>query len=184
MESFTATLNNNRKQGRPELVTTSENNLSHFVVERSTDGINFSDAGVVFADGNTTEKTKYSFPDDIHNSKGALLYYRLRSVDKDGNGKYSETRIIRLNKQQVQEVSILAYPNPVTNELRITVPASWQNKKAVFEIYTTNGQVVKRKATANSSQTETLNVSNLAPAFYIVLVKCNGEMAQQKIIKR
>ena len=116
--------------------------------------------------------------------KAALLYYRIRSVDNDGNGKYSETRIIRLTKHQDQLVQIVTYPNPVISEIRITVPATWQNKKAVFEIYNVSGQLVKREEKGSSSQTETLNVSNLLPAFYLVQVTCNGETARQRIIKQ
>ena len=33
-------------------------------------------------------------------------------------------------------------------------------------------------------QTESININSLAPGFYIARVICNGETAQQKIIKR
>ncbi len=122
MESFTATLNNGGNKVDLKWTTASELNLSHFVVERSTDGKNFSDAGIVFAVGNTTDKMDYSFPDMISNLQATIIYYRLRSEDKDGSAKYSETRIIRLNKQSDKMITIMTYPNPVTNELRITNP--------------------------------------------------------------
>jgi hypothetical protein len=51
--SFTATLNDNHTDLK--WTTMTENNLSHYAVEKSTDGKNFSQAGVVFASGNTTE---------------------------------------------------------------------------------------------------------------------------------
>lgn len=164
--------------------TASEINVSHFVVERSTDGINYSDAGLVFAYGNSTVDKDYVLTDNLANTKSDIVYYRLRSVDIDGKSQYSEVRIIRINTKSENSLTILTYPNPVTSELRITLPANWQNKKVVYELFKANGQIAKRAENTNSSQTETMNVSQLAPGFYIVRVICNGEMAQQKIIKQ
>ena len=65
MESFSATLNQNSNRVELTWTTSLEVNVSHYVIERSTDGVNFTDAGIVFATGNTTAKKNYSFPDDI-----------------------------------------------------------------------------------------------------------------------
>lgn len=183
LTSFTATLNNNNKVDL-KWVTASEMNVSHFIVERSIDGSNYSEAGMVFAAGNTNETQYYSFADNVNNLKTDVVYYRLRSVDVDTKIQYSETRIIRISKKSEASITILTYPNPVTNELRITVPANWQNKKIVYELFTANGQIARRTESANSSQTETINVANLSAGFYVMKVSCNGEIAQQKIIKR
>jgi Secretion system C-terminal sorting domain len=180
--SFTATLNNNKAD--LEWTTATENNLSHFVIEKSTDGNIFTQAGVVFASGNTTEKTNYSFSDNNIASPSGMIWYRLRSTDHDGKYELSETRIIHIGKKNEQSVSILAYPNPVTIELRITIPNSWQGKKVSYQVFNNNGQVTINNESANSSQTEMINVSKLAPGFYIVKAICGSEIAQQKIIKQ
>ena len=137
----------------------------------------------MFAYGSATEKADYTLADNIANDQAKIIYYRLRSVDIDGKGQLSATRFIRRNNQEENNITILTYPNPVSNELRITVPANWQNKKAVYEVFNSNGQIAKRSETSNSSQTETINVTNLAPGFYIVRVSCGGQIAQQKIVK-
>ena len=181
LASFTATLNNNKADLK--WTTATEINVSHFAVEKSTDGINFTEAGVVFAYGNTTNKTNYSFSDNLSTDQASIIYYRLRSVDIDAKSEYSDTRVIRISKQSDSKISILTYPNPVTSELRITIPASWQNKKVVYELFNANGQIAKRAQATASSQTETLKVSNLATGLYIVRVTFDGQVAQQKIIK-
>ncbi len=180
--SFTAALNNNKADLK--WTTASEINVSHFVIERSTDGVNFNDAAVVFANGNTTDNTNYSFSDDLNNIQSGIVYYRLRSVDIDGKSQYSETRIIRISKQAVNAITIVAFPNPVINEVRICIPNEWQNKKVTYEVLNANGQVSKKTETGSSSQTETMNMSALAPGFYIVRVSYEGQTAQQKIIKQ
>lgn len=182
LSSFSAMLNNSKVDLK--WTTESEVNASHFIVEKSLDGVNYSDAGMVFAYGNATDKTNYSLTDNnINTSRASVIYYRLRSVDIDGKNELSETRIIRIGKQNENTVSIVAYPNPVSNEVRITIPSGWQNKQVSYELIGANGQPVKKTVSANSSQTETLNVSSLTPGFYFVRVICEGQVAQQKIVK-
>lgn len=181
--SFNAMLGNNNKVNLT-WTTITEINVSHFVVEKSTNGNDFMDAGIVFAAGNSTDRLDYAFVDALANTNDRVIYYRIRSVDIDGKSQLSQTRIIRLSKTEGPAISILAYPNPVTTDLRITIPASWQNKKVVYEVYSVNGSLTMKKENANSSQTETLNVSQAAPGVYMVRVSCEGEMAQQKIIKQ
>ena len=182
MYSFTANLNNSKVDLK--WVTASEINVSHFIVEKSTDGVNFSEAGLMFAYGNATDKTNYSLSDNVNTNQAGVIYYRLRSIDVDGKSELSETRIIRIGKQTEKNISIVTYPNPVSNEVRITIPANWQNKKVVYEIFNAAGKAIKRTETANSSQTETMNVSSFAPGFYIVRASFDGQTAQQKIVKQ
>ncbi len=183
LASFSAMLNTDKVDLK--WVTISEKNVSHFSVEKSTDGKNYSEAGIVFAYGNTSETINYSFTDkNISTSKAGVIHYRLRSVDNDGKSELSQVRSIRIGKKNEQTISIVTYPNPVSSELRITIPANWQGKKVSYELFNHNGQVTIKNIVGASSQTEAMNVNSFAPGFYIVKVTCNGEIAQQKIIKR
>lgn len=181
--AFSAILNGDRTELK--WTTASEKNVSHFVVEKSTDGKNYTDAGIVFAYGNTSDKVNYSFSDkSINTSIAGVIYYRLRSVDIDEKMQYSPVRLIRISKEMEQTISIVTYPNPVSNELRITVPSNWQGKKVSYEVLDNHGRIIIKTEPSNSSQTETLNVASLAPGFYLARVTCSGETALQKIIKR
>lgn len=181
--SFSAMLNTDKVDLK--WVTSSEKNVSHFSIEKSTDGINFSEAGVVFAFGNTSETKNYSFTDgSINASQAGVIYYRLRSIDIDGKSELSQVKTIRIGKRNEQSISILTYPNPVSAELHVTIPSSWQGKKVSYELLNSNGQVMQRNIAATGSQTESMKVNSLTPGFYIVKVTCNGETAQQKIVKR
>lgn len=183
LASFTATLNSANK-AKLDWTTTSEINVSHFVVERSTNGTDFTDAAIVFANGGMSDKTDYTYTDDLGHITATIVYYRLRSVDNDGKVQYSETRIIRISNKKESELKILAYPNPVVNELRVTLPANWQNKQVIYEVFQVSGQLVQRTQTANSSQTESLRFSSYAPGIYIVKVSCEGMSTQQRIVKQ
>lgn len=163
--------------------TAQEKNFSHFVLEQSTDGINFNEIAVIFGSGESDIQKNYSYLNSNMSGRKGLLYYRLKSVDIDNMLSYSSVRIIRLN-EDVETISLATYPNPVSNEVHISIPADWQNKKVLYEMFNVNGQTAKRMENANSSQTETVNVSNLNSGLYIVKVTCEGKTAQQKIIKQ
>src|SRR5689334_3300946 len=124
-------------------VTATEKNVSHFVVEKSTDGKNFSDAGIVFAFGNTQDKKTYNFTDKINATAGSVIYYRLRTVNIDAKNQYSIIRLIRIDKENAN-IAVTTYPNPVTSDLRVTIPANWQNKKVSYELIGNNGRLTLR----------------------------------------
>lgn len=67
--------------------TASESNVSHFEVERSLDLISFKSLGKVTAVGNSEEMNHYSF--QTEDSYRELIYYRIKSVDINGQIDYS-----------------------------------------------------------------------------------------------
>jgi hypothetical protein len=181
--SFSAVLNGNKADLK--WTTATEKNVSHFVVERSTDGKEFEQAGIVFAYGNTSDRVNYSFSDTkINTSKPGMIYYRLRSVDIDERNQLSTVKMIRIGKQDDQQIAILTYPNPVTTELRVTIPGSWQGKKVSYEVLNNNGRLSIRTEATSSSQTETIHVGQLGTGVYFVKATCNGVTAVQKIVKQ
>jgi hypothetical protein len=165
-------------------VTSTEKNVSHYIVEKSFDGKEFATAGIVFSLGNTTDKQTYTFTDKVSSATGSVVYYRIRTINIDAKAQISIIRLIRFDKENNSKIAITSYPNPVTNDLRVTIPANWQNKKVSYEIIANNGRLTLRTESGNSSQTETMNVSNLTAGIYLVKVTCNGETAIQKIVKQ
>ena len=159
-----------------------EDNFSHYIVQRSYDGNDYSDIATVFGI-NTPGFMNYSFTDAAVNTQKSAAYYRLLMVDKDGKTKYSDIKIIRFGTQK-ENLSITAFPNPVVNELRISIPNSWQGKNVRFEIFNTSGQVVKSVNNNSAGQTETISVNNLTKGFYVVKASNGTETAQQSIIKK
>lgn len=164
-------------------VTGHEKDLSHFVIERSTNGVDYSEVAVVFAMGNSTAVQEYSYTDAVGTSSKGIIYYRLRMMDSQKRYQFSPVRLVRIGDAPT-EVTVQAYPNPVVNELRVTVPATWQNKQVSYELYNMNGSLVKRISNNNASQTETLNVKELGTGTYVVKAYTQDESASQRIVKR
>ncbi len=68
--------------------TGEEVDVQHFVVERSTDGENFTAIGTVPAKGSNSD---YRYEDASLSHFKSVFYYRLKIVDKDGSFEYTET---------------------------------------------------------------------------------------------
>jgi hypothetical protein len=102
VSSFTGMQNNNRVELK--FATTSEKNISHFIIEKSTDGKNYSEAGIVFAYGNTSETMNYPFIDkNINASKPGVIYYRISTVANDGKIEFSQAMTINIGKKNEKQ---------------------------------------------------------------------------------
>lgn len=62
--------------------TASEYNTSHFIIEKSEDGVVWNNIGLVQSAGNSTQRLDYSLEDK--NVSQVINYYRLRQYDIDG----------------------------------------------------------------------------------------------------
>ena len=180
LNQFNATLSG--KKVNLNWVTGMEKELSHFVIERSVNGVDYVEAGKVSAKGSSNVKIDYNYQDMLNSSAKGMLYYRLKMVDIDNKYQYSPVRVIRVAELN-DEVKILAYPNPVTTELRVTLPQDWQNTKLAFALYNVNGQLVKQVVNNRSGQTETINVSDIPVGLYMMKVINGDQSAVQRIVK-
>jgi hypothetical protein len=157
-------------------------NTSHFVVQRSVDGVDYDDDAIVFTQENSAVQKDYQFSDNINTIKAMLIYYRLKIVDLDGKYAYSKTVVVRLGADQLQ-TAVLIYPNPVVNELRITIPNEWQNKTIVYTLYNSSGSLMRQRTEENAGQTETMPIADLPAGLYLVNVINGGQSVAQKLIK-
>jgi hypothetical protein len=171
-----------QKKATLNWASSQEKNFSHYVIEKSFDGSEFNDVAIVFANGNTDTRSDYSYTDNVNTSSKGVIYYRLKMVDIDKNIRYSSTRIIRIGDEK-QQLSIITYPNPVTTELRITIPSSWQNKTVSFDLYNTNGQIVKRSISNRAGQTQVMMLNDIANGIYVMKASDGTETAIQRIVK-
>lgn len=179
--SFDASLENKNVTLKWE--TGKEKRLSHFVIQRSTNGIDYDDAGVVFASGSSDVKQDYSFTDALKSSAKGVLYYRLEMVDQKNAYDFTNVRIIKVGGDATASLHLQAFPNPVMDELRITVPASWQEKQVSYDLYNGNGQLVKHIASNQANQTETLSMQGLGRGMYVVKAYTGNEIASQIVVK-
>jgi hypothetical protein len=120
--SFAGKLNNNRIDLK--WATASEKNVSHFVIEKSIDGKDYSEAGIVFAYGNTSETMNYPFIDkNINADQAGAIYYRLKAVANDGKIEVSQVATIRIEKRNEQTINSVNSSNQAGTDIAIHAAA-------------------------------------------------------------
>ncbi len=90
--------------------TASEQNSSHFVIERSNDGVIWDYVNTVLSSVNSTEKINYTFVDNDY--ENTLNYYRLVQFDMDGKFTIYGLRLIDNSESRrvVSRYNLLGQP--------------------------------------------------------------------------
>jgi hypothetical protein len=154
--------------------TANEINVSHFNIQRSTNGKDFTTTGKLAAQNKITNE--YNFIDNelpITNDQ-LTIYYRVESVDFDGKKQYSTVQQINI-KHQTPNIAV--FPNPAKDFVTII---SQENIKLV-KIINQLSQIVQHQ-TPNTKQI-TINTKQFAKGLYIIQITNNkGEVNIQKLI--
>lgn len=153
--------------------TATEQNTSHFEVERSNNGKDFSSIGKLAAAGNATTSNSYTLPD--LSPLSGINYYRLKTVDRDGKLDYSTVRILNFGSSY----NILLYPNPTESEVTVTgVENGMQVDLLNAEGYLTGSYPV-------NGNSLTIPVKSIASGLYILHIRSkeSGVISTQKFLK-
>ena len=144
--------------------TASEQNSKEFRLERSLNGISFSEIAVVPAAGTSTGARHYEYTDrNIDRLNSNVMFYRLKQVDLDNNFRYSS--IVRLNYNRGSNTPTIVYPNPTGGLVTILLgDISLIGTEAV--VMDINGRVLQRvKITAGS---QTINLTQYINGMYLI----------------
>jgi hypothetical protein len=149
-------------------------NTSTFVVERSTDGINYTDIGRISAAGNQAEKQTYSYTDAT--AHDGVNYYRLKMMDIDGKFTNSPVKSVSFD-QATANISVV--PNITAGKFYVKGLA----KQAVIQIADMSGKTLARYNSIN--QSTMLDISSLSAGVYIVEVIQDGKfIGSYKVVKQ
>ncbi len=157
--------------------TSNEENMSHFVVEKSIDGANFTAIGEAVAlNGNTAHEYHFIDNQPFIGSN----YYQLRMVAMDGSISYSAIKEITLNGASILDV----YPNPAKEQLNIRLN-SINAAEATICVIDNLGRIVltQQNDLANGLNTISLNTDNLPSGVYFIRIQDNfGNTRQSRFV--
>jgi hypothetical protein len=154
-------------QGKVKLQWTAEaeTNLDSYIIEKSSDGYNFSFLQSISA----TNSKQYSGIDNMPSVNG-YNYYRIKMAEKDGSFSYSVIAKIKLNSSQPL---VSVYPNPIKGTQFYLQLADATKGLVAARMYNANGQLV-HIATFNyegGTQLQTINLPiGLAKGKYLLVV--------------
>jgi hypothetical protein len=158
--------------------SSAEENTSHFEVEKSADGKNFSQLLTRKAQGNSASLVSYNAIDN--NPLSGTSYYRLKMVDLDGTFEYS--KLVAVSAEGTLQVR--AYPNPSKGS-GVNIIAGDGSKlvlKAVSDLF---GKQVGYRADSSSAEGLQVNFTQPLPAgFYVATLASsdNGQLVKVKFV--
>jgi hypothetical protein len=155
--------------------TSDEVNNSHFVIERSADGKEFTTIGRVEGATSPGHINSYQFFD-----KSALLgenYYRLQQVDLKGKVIYSPVRKVTFSENVF---SVQMTPNPADKFLLVDI----QNPVAesTIKLIDPTGRVVIDEKNDNKRLKTRLNIEKLIPGVYTLMVETSQNSFSEKVV--
>lgn len=181
LTSFTAANKNNTVSLKWQ--TQYEQNSSHYTIQRSTDGLNFTDAGRVAAAGNSNLPLNYSYSDLLPAAiqSQETVFYRLQSVDVDGKFSYSQVIALQLDAKDMQ---LFVSPNPAKDVLQVQTGNS-NAGNAVLIISDASGREVVRKniELQQGNNSIPVNISMLGRGTYFVRIVNGKESFIKQFIK-
>ena len=157
--------------------TAFEENLDHYEIEKSKNGIQFNYLASVTA---SNTGTTYSY-NDIE--PGSLIYYRLKVLDKYGAVIYSN--VVKVANEKRSDVSFQISPNPSSRS--IILKFSSKNEGTVkVKLYDTRGALLKEFPLSQEEllHGKIIDIESLNPGSYLIsLIDSKGTYSNMKFIK-
>lgn len=155
------------QSGLIQFATASEQNNSHFLVQKSIDGEQFRVIGTIEGAGNSSVINEYSFTDPALNL--GSNYYRIMQVDLDGQTSLTNVQSIDFETHQ----STLVYPNPISaNAPHVNLKYYSAEEQVSIKVYNSLGVELMRINNQNTAVWNFVNLdlNNLAPGNYFLRV--------------
>lgn len=174
--SFTATYKGKGKV-QTQWETISEKDVDRFVIERSTNGIDFITIGTEKVTANSYSLKSYIIDDP--KAKLGINYYRLKTIDLDGTVTYSKIVAVNVDTQNTDNL-LTVYPNPtpVGNEINIV---GIEKAEVSIQITTTLGQVLYNKTVKHEGGTFSIS-QHLAAGVYFVKIGTSEHLQVMKVV--
>ncbi len=155
--------------------TTNEVNVSHFEIERSQNGIDFTVMGQLKANNVADGINSYDYLDG--NPLAKVNYYRIRQVDFDGAFEHTNVVFVMVEGETLK---VSVYPNPTTDRLNISTSLPSSGRLRVINL---SGRV-ELDYPSESDSKNSLDVSRLAPGLYYFEFQSVLGVQRVKFIKK
>ena len=150
-----------------------ENNSKAYVVERSSDGLQFVSIGTVPSNGRASV---YEFTDEA--PVAGNNYYRLRMVDIDEKFEYSKAIRITFDK----EILITIRPNPTPGLTKISLEGVAKAPLSV-SVYDLQGRMIREiSRQAGPNQPVDLDLSGINKGVYILKIRLGNVVKTEKLV--
>lgn len=150
---------------RLDWITASEINNSHFVIQRSYDGLNFSDIGTKPGNGTTNHFSSYQFDDHTISSTENMVFYRLKQVDFDGTEAFGPIRMVEFDAA-ISKTATKVFPNPTKGEISVIFPSEDEADFHQIVVMDNMGRTIKTVTTKDKQLT--IDLSEYSTGVYFI----------------
>lgn len=152
------------------LETASEINNRYFVLERSTDGKEYTEIARLDAKGAPGRGMSYTFIDDM--PMMGRDYYRVKQVDLDGTSEnYDKIVLLTIDGTSTQALDFTMYPNPTTKKGVTLEILKGNNDPVHVKLFDLSGKLMGEEdvqANANFSEVDLTFGASVAQGMYLV----------------
>lgn len=179
LSSFTGIINNG--ESKLKWRTATEINNYGFEIQRSSDGIYWTNIGFIPGNGNSNAPKNYSFTDKF--IPVGKVFYRLKQ--EDNNGKFEYSDIVELNNEYSFELKLSQnFPNPFNpvTTIKFQIPVK---SKATLKIIDMLGREIKTLVDGEVAAGEHkifFDGSFLSSGIYICQLIANGKLYTKKMM--
>jgi hypothetical protein len=154
---------------------TQENEVSHYIVERSTDGNNFTELERVLPINDPEKRLAYQVIDK--NPVSGNNYYRLKQIDIDKT-EYTYKRLAITKRA----LDVQIYPNPIKEDLNINFGKDLDagTEIAVYDIL---GNLVYKDVLGKRTSSHKIDMNQCTKGIYFLSIKSDEVVLQQKFYK-
>jgi len=150
--------------------TEMEQNSSRFEIERSAEGISWIGIGTVYAKGNSSLVSSYSYTD--MSLLSGTNYYRLKMVDLDGSAVYSEVKVVQ--GSVVSHISF--FPNPAKEYVNVTLGGASTGIVTVRLVSQAGAVLQEKSVTGAAGTVVTMPLHQVASGLYVLYVSSKDGM--------
>lgn len=155
--------------------TASEANNSHFVIEKSSDNMNFLAIGEVKGAGTSNVLNDYEFFDVNPNANTS--YYRLKQVDFNGQFEYSKVVALINSERSKFKVFFSGQANII-----IVQKQGLANTNCNVVLYDSNGRKISQNKILQGSTLCYIDAQTVYDGMYVIAIETQGTIESQKII--
>ncbi|HET6992024.1 MAG TPA: T9SS type A sorting domain-containing protein, partial [Bacteroidia bacterium] len=145
--------------------TASEQNNDFFTIERSTDGLTFSQIGTVDGAGNSDQILHYSFFDT--DPVGGTNYYRIKQTDF--NGAFSYNKIIAVSTADC-DTKNFSVTNVLFSSTDLEIDYIHGKAPVTIEVYSTDGKLIKQIGQLPPESNYHLETADWSSSIYFIRV--------------
>lgn len=163
-------------------ITELEGGTAYYDIERSNDGVHFVKAGRKNTTDPGVQRHTYVYSDQVGEG-AAVVYYRLRITDMDGN--YSYSYIVAARKGKTSD-HLTVYPNPFTDNIKLLLTSD-NDDNATIHILSMDGRpLMTRNVSVRKGENIIVlnNLEQLAAGSYMVEVVLGGDKIIKTVFKK